>query len=130
DNIAPTRMNLLNLKGQVKLAKDGVGLLKGKRDALLQELLKRARELRAMRDELYHRGRDAAVSLTLARAVRGTTELRSAGVAASRDLQVKVRTEKVWGLSLGDVDLENVVRTPGERDSGLLDASAHVHEAS
>jgi V/A-type H+-transporting ATPase subunit D len=123
-------MNLLNLKGQVKLAKDGVSLLKGKRDALLQELLKRARELRSMRDELYHRGRDASVSLTLARAVRGTTELRSAGVAASRELMVKVRTEKVWGLSLGDVDLENIVRTPAERGSGLLDASAHVHEAS
>ena len=128
--MAPTRMNLLNLKGQVKLAKDGVGLLKGKRDALLQELLTRARELRSMRDELFHRGRDAAISLTLARAVRGTTELRSAGVAASRELMVQVRTEKVWGLSLGGVTLENIVRTPAERGGGLLDASAHVHEAS
>ncbi|NJL71806.1 MAG: hypothetical protein HC888_09385 [Candidatus Competibacteraceae bacterium] len=48
---------MLILRGQIKLAQDGVGLLKGKRDALMQELITRARQLATMRDELFDRGR-------------------------------------------------------------------------
>ncbi|MFP4500485.1 MAG: V-type ATP synthase subunit D [Candidatus Hydrogenedentota bacterium] len=130
DTLPPTRMNLLKRKEQVKFAQEGAGLLKGKRDALLQELLKRARELHAMRDELFRRGRDAAVSLALAQAVRGTPELRSAATAGRRDLNITVNTVTVWGLSLAEVEIENVVRNTAERGAGLLDCSAHVHEAS
>jgi len=130
DNIAPTRMNMLTLKGQIKLASDGVGLLKGKRDALMQELLQRARILRDMRNKLHERGRAAEEAIALARAVRGTPELKSAALAGRRQLHATVRTEKVWGLALGDVDLEDIVRAPNGRGVGLIDTSAHVHEAS
>lgn len=129
DNMAPTRMNMLVLKGQIKLAADGVGLLKGKRDALMQELLKRARELRDMRNDLHRRGREAASAIAMARAVRGTPELKSAAVAGRRELQLTVRNEKVWGLHLGTIDLHDIVRPATRRGLGLLDTSAHVHEA-
>jgi V/A-type H+-transporting ATPase subunit D len=123
-------MNMLTLKGQIKLASDGVGLLKGKRDALMQELLQRARILRDMRNKLHERGRAAEEAIALARAVRGTPELKSAALAGRRQLHATVRTEKVWGLALGDVDLEDIVRAPNGRGVGLIDTSAHVHEAS
>lgn len=130
DNLAPTRMNMLLLKGQIKMAVDGVGLLKGKRDALMQELLKRARALALMRDELHARGRAAADAMAMARAVRGTPELKSAAVAGRRDLLISVEAEKVWGLALGRIDMEGIVRTPAKRGMGLLDTSAQVQEAS
>lgn len=130
DNLAPTRMNMLLLKGQIKMAADGVGLLKGKRDALMQELLKRARALALMRDELHARGRAAADAMAMARAMRGTPELKSAAVAGRRELLVTVETEKVWGLALGRIDMEGIVRTPAKRGMGLLDTSAQVQEAS
>ncbi|MBI2425484.1 MAG: V-type ATP synthase subunit D [Candidatus Hydrogenedentes bacterium] len=130
DNIAPTRMNMLQLKGQIKLAFDGVGLLKGKRDALMQELLKRARELRDMRDELHKRGRASRDVLSIARAVRGTPELKSAAVAGRRELPLTVQSEKVWGLNLGVVTMKGIVRQPGARGMGQYDSSAHVQEAS
>jgi V/A-type H+/Na+-transporting ATPase subunit D len=130
DSIAPTRMNMLLLKGQIKMASDGVGLLKGKRDALMQELLTRARQLRDMRDELHDRGRAAGDAMAMARAVRGTPELKSAAVAGRRALNLTVGSEKVWGLDLGRIDQTGVVRTPAKRGMGLLDTSAHVHEAS
>ena len=130
DNLAPTRMNMLLLKGQIKMAADGVGLLKGKRDALMQELLKRARALALMRDELHARGRAAADAMAMARAVRGTPELKSAAVAGRRDLLISVEAEKVWGLALGRIDMEGIVRTPAKRGMGLLDTSAQVQEAS
>lgn len=130
DSFSPTRMNLLQRKAQIKLAVDGVGLLKGKRDALLQELLKRARELRSMRNELHRRGRGATIALALARAVRGTPELRSAALAGRREINLSVRTEKVWGVSLGDIAVDGVVRGPRDRGIGMLDSSAHVHEVA
>lgn len=129
DNIPPTRMNMLMLKGQIKMAADGVGLLKGKRDALMQELLQRARHLRDMRNELHTRGRLAQAAIAIARAVRGTPELKSASLAGRRDLPIRVKTEKVWGLNLGDIEMTGIVRTANARGVGQLDTSAHVQES-
>lgn len=130
DSVAPTRMNLLAHKAQIKFAADGVQLLEGKREALLKELIERAKELRNLRNQLHKQGRAALASLAIARAVRGTPEVRSAGVAGRRDLQLDVRTEKVWGLSLGAVDRHNIVRAPSQRGTGLLDIGSQIVEAA
>jgi len=122
-------MNLLRQKAQIKMAADGAELLKGKRDALMQELIDRARHLRDLRNELHERGRVAEATLAMTQAVRGTPELRSAALAGRRELQVEVKTEKIWGLSLGSIEPVGVVRSPDRRGMGLLDTSAHVHEA-
>ncbi|GMW01755.1 MAG: hypothetical protein AMXMBFR84_28920 [Candidatus Hydrogenedentota bacterium] len=130
ESIAPTRMNMLARKAQIKLAADGVTLLEGKREALLKELIKRAKELRSLRNELHLRGRMAVSSLAIARAVCGSREVRSTAVAGRRELQLRVKTEKVWGLHLGDVDQENVVRHVLDRPIGGYDTSSHVVEAA
>ncbi len=123
-------MNLLAKRAQIKLAADGVTLLKGKREALLKELIARARQLRHLRQELHTRGRTSAVSTALARAVRGTPELRSAGVAGRRELSIDVTTEKVWGLELGRIDGARIVRHTRDRSLGRFDVSSHVFEAA
>ncbi len=128
-SLAPTRMNLLRQKAQIKMAADGAELLKGKRDALMQELIDRARLLRDMRNELHDRGRAAEASLSITQALRGTPEVLSSAVAGRRDLQVEVETEKIWGLNLGNIKPVGVVRSPERRGMGLLDTSAHLHEA-
>ena len=130
DNVAPTRMNLLAHKAQIRFAADGVQLLEGKREALLKELIERAKELRTLRNQLHKMGRAALASLAIARAVRGTPEVCSAGVAARRELQLDVKTEKVWGLSLGNIGRYNIVRTPNERGTGLIDVGSQIVEAS
>lgn len=130
DNVSPTRMNMLARKAQIKFASDGVQLLEGKREALLKELIERARELRALRNELHQLGRKAVVAMAIARGVRGTHEVRSAAVAGQRELKIAVKTEKVWGLSLGDIEQFDVVRHPANRGVGLLDVSPQIVEAS
>jgi len=130
DSVSPTRMNLLARKAQIKFASDGVQLLEGKREALLKELIDRARELRALRNELHKLGRKAVVAMAIARGVRGTPEVRSAAVAGLRALNIHVKTEKVWGLSLGDIEQTDVVRSPMNRGVGLLDISPQIVEAS
>lgn len=130
DASAPTRMNLLARKSQIKFAADGVQLLEGKREALLKELIARARELRSLRNELHTRGRVSAASMAIARAVRGTPEVRSAAVGGRRELEISVKQEKVWGLRLGAVEQQHLLRAPNERGIGLLDCSTHVLEAA
>lgn len=120
---------MLARRAQIKLAADGAQLLQGKREALLKELLERARELMGLRKELNRRGRLAVAALALARAVRGTPAVRSAGVAGRRTLHAKVVEQKVWGLPLVDVQHEGIVRERGERALGQLDLSAHTTEA-
>jgi len=123
-------MNLLAKRAQIKLASDGVNLLKGKREALLKELIARSRKLRALRQELQQRGVESAVSTAMARAVRGTPEVRSAAVAGRRELTLDVEAEKVWGLQLGSIKQNGIVRAPQGRALGNFDVSSHILEAA
>ncbi len=123
-------MTLMSKKSQIKLASDGVSLLEGKREALLQELIERAKILRGLRNDLHIRGRRSVGDLAMARAVQGTTAVRSAGVAGHRDLDLNVVTERVWGMDLSTIEAKNVVRLPRERNVGLMDISSYVLESA
>lgn len=130
DSLAPTRMNLLTRRAQIKLAADGVVLLKGKRDALMKELVERTRELRSLREDLYYAGRNAQAAVAMARAVRGTPEVRSAGHAGRRRVCPRIRFECIWGLELGRAELDTVIRGPGDRGLSRLDPGADILEAA
>jgi V/A-type H+-transporting ATPase subunit D len=130
ENLAPTRMNLLSRRAQIKLARDGVQLLKGKREALLKELIARARELKVLRSELNRRGRMSVTAMAMARAVNGSAEIRAAGLAGQRSTAVRVHEENVWGLRLARVEHDGLVREPHQRGIGRLDVCSHVIEAS
>lgn len=130
DNAPATRMTLMAKKAQIKLASDGVTLLEGKREALLKELIERAKKLRAMRKDLEERGKQAVTSLAMARATDSTAGVRSFGTAGRRVLNIKVVDERVWGMDLGHIEAHNIVRAPSERGVGLLDTSAQLLEAA
>lgn len=130
DSAPATRMTMMTKKASIKLASDGVSLLEGKREALLKELIVRAKELRELRNDLHVRGRASVGSLAMARAAQGTAAVRSVGVAGKRELNLDVQKEKVWGMDLGNIDPHNVVRTPSERGIGLMDTSSHTLEAA
>ena len=130
DGEAATRMTLMAKKGQIKLASDGVTLLEGKREALLKELIDRAKKLRELRNDLHVRGRRSVANLAFARAATGTPSVRSTGVAGRRQLNLKVENERVWGMDLGYIDAKGIVRAPSERSVGLLDTQAQVLEAA
>lgn len=130
DNAPATRMTLMSKKAQIKLASDGVTLLEGKREALLKELIARAKKLRLLRKDLQIKGRRSVATLAMARATDGTAGVRSVGVAGRRELNLKVIGERVWGMDLGYIEAHNVVRAPSERNVGLLDTSAQVLEAA
>ena len=130
DSAPATRMTLMSKRAQIKLASDGVTLLEGKREALLQELIDRAKKLRELRNELHERGRAAVANLAMARAAQGTPAIRSMGTAGRREMHFEVIHERVWGMTLGQISANGVVRAAEDRGVGLLDRSSHVLEAA
>lgn len=130
ENIKPTRMNLLNRRGQIKLATDGLVILRGKREALLKELVRRATLLLNKQAKMQRRAHEANAALAMARAVRGTPEVGSLVGAGQRSLQVAINFESIWGLSLGTISCPGLVREPDERGVSRIDYSTHVFDAA
>lgn len=130
DSAPATRMTLMSKRSQIKLASEGVTLLEGKREALLQELIERAKKLRELRSELHVRGRLAVAGLAIARAAQGTPAVRSMGTAGRRELSFEVVNERVWGMNLGYISANGIVRASQDRGVGLLDTSSHMLEAA
>ena len=130
ENITPTRMNLLSSRAQVKLASDGVEILRGKREALLKELVKRARMLRDRQTELQRRSRESGATLAMARGVRGSSEVSSMVSAGQRSLDVSVQFEKIWGVRLGMISHTGILRNPQDRGVSQVDYSVHTFDAA
>ena len=130
DSGPATRMALMGKRAQIKLASDGVTLLEGKREALLKELIDRAKELKVLRNDLHIYGRRSVGNLAMARGAQGTAAVRSVATAGRRELTLEVLTESVWGMSLGKIEAKNVVRAHKDRGVGLLDTSSHILEAA
>ena len=84
EQVSPTRMNLLTRKAQIKLAQQGIDLLKNKRDALVQEFFSIVQTLLASRDELERVTYRAYHSLIIAKAIDGEAAINSAAMAGNR----------------------------------------------
>src|SRR2546426_10195024 len=97
ETISPTRMNLLLRQNQVKLAQQGVDLLKRKRDALVADFFNIVRRALAARERLTKSAEEAYTLLSLAKAVEGREGLEAAAPAGPRPREREVGTRKLWG---------------------------------
>src|SRR3970282_1439951 len=101
--ISPTRMNLLQRRNQLRIAQQGVDLLKRKRDALVADFFKIVREALAAREGLTAAAREAYVFLSLAKAVEGKEALETAAIADRREVLVDIDVRNVWGTRIPEV---------------------------
>ncbi|HLJ58655.1 MAG TPA: V-type ATP synthase subunit D [bacterium] len=111
DTISPTRMNLLQRQNQVKLAQQGVDLLKRKRDALVADFFNIVRRALAARERLMQTAGEAYTLLSLAKAVEGREVLESAALADGRRLEVGIDSRNVWGTRIPTITTDEVRRT-------------------
>ncbi|HYM71264.1 MAG TPA: V-type ATP synthase subunit D [bacterium] len=111
DTISPTRMNLLQRQNQVKLAQQGVDLLKRKRDALVADFFNIVRRALAARERLMRTAGEAYTLLSLAKAVEGREVLESAALADGRRLEVGIDSRNVWGTRIPTITTDEVRRT-------------------
>lgn len=83
--VNPTRINLLRLKRELKVAKRGHKLLKDKRDGLMREFMGRIREVKELRARLNPELISAFTTYVSASAIMDPTKLANAFAAEHRD---------------------------------------------
>jgi V/A-type H+-transporting ATPase subunit D len=127
----PTRLNLLRSRRRLGRVREGANLLRRKREALVRELLGRARPAVDERERI---GRAAAVAYPAL--VEALAQEGGGGVLASaeplRDVAVTMRSTQVWGLDIGSVaeaprlerTLEARGTAPGPTPAATVEAAA------
>lgn len=128
--ISPTRMNLLQRRNQLRIAQQGVDLLKRKRDALVADFFKIVRESLAAREQLAAACREAYVMLTLAKALEGREALEAAAMSSHRDILLDIDIRNVWGTKIPEVAMAEVHRPLLERAQNLVATSARTIEST
>ncbi|MDR5693909.1 MAG: V-type ATP synthase subunit D [Armatimonadota bacterium] len=132
--ISPTRMNLLQRRNQLRLAEQGVDLLKKKRDALVQDFFNVVRRALEARERLNRKCEEAYVLLSLTKAWEGREALESAALARKQELFVDIDIRNVWGTKIPEVSPVNGRATPSDRynpvdvSAGTLETRSNFEE--
>jgi V/A-type H+-transporting ATPase subunit D len=90
-------MNLLTRRSQLGLALRGVDLLQKKRDALVREFFALIHETLQARKQLIAAGREAHVTLFLAKAFDGPREVEILSLSVPIVSDARAEIENVWG---------------------------------
>ncbi|MBM3451047.1 MAG: V-type ATP synthase subunit D [Armatimonadetes bacterium] len=128
--LSPTRMNLLQRKNQLRIARQGVDLLKRKRDALVADFFNIVRQALAARERLNEACENAYVVLSLAKAVEGRQSLEAAALADKRELLAEVEIVNIWGIKVPTVQASNIHRPLMERGHNPTAVSARTIESA
>ncbi|MCS7173135.1 MAG: V-type ATP synthase subunit D [Armatimonadetes bacterium] len=113
--VSPTRMNLLQRKNQLRVALQGVDLLKRKRDALVAEFFRVVRQALEARDRLNAACEKAYIILSLAKAVEGRQALEAAALVERSPTLVDIEIRNIWGIKVPEVRVQRVHRSFLER---------------
>lgn len=131
EEVRPTRAELLERREQIGLAKQGMDLLKQKRDALLIEFMGVMDETLRLSESLQKSVSEAQYSLAVAKAVDGDVALRSAGMATKGEIVVDMTGTKIMGVSVPVVTKgESPIRSSFTRGYAVTGISSRVDESA
>ncbi len=127
-NVKPTRMELLNLKRRISLAKKGHKLLKDKQDALIMEFFAIYDEAIELRRKLTESMEEAFHALTLAEVDIGIVALKEAAIAVRPNSEIEVRSRNVMGVPVPMLEGGSFRRS--ERGYAFMSTSTAVDVAA
>lgn len=120
---------MIKLKARIKLAVNGHGLLKRKRDALILEffaLLKKVRDIRKQVDEQMERSYEA---IARAQIYHNSSELENIARAARTVPNVVMDIRNIMGVKIPSIRTAELGEDIGSMDSILIGGSAKIDEA-
>ena len=99
-NVTATRMTLLSLKDQSKVAQRGHKLLKDKQDGLMQEFMQIVHRAKALRVDVEEAIRAANASFMMAQAVMPKSVLENTLSVPTQKLSLEVKTKNVMSVRI------------------------------
>lgn len=130
-NVTATRMTLLGLKNQTKVAERGHKLLKDKQDGLMQEFLQIVHRAKSLRHEVEEAIRAANASFLLAQAAMPKSLLENTLSVPMQKLSLSVKTKNVMSVRIPIFSLKTtgnalnygLVQSRGELDIAIKEFS-------
>lgn len=110
-NVKPTRMELLNLKKKLKMARKGHKILKQKRDVMVMEFFSVLKQIKVFRESIKEKIVKAQNSLYNARAVEGELNIDRITVGMSEGVSIKFGSKSIMGVDvplIEDIDIKPV----------------------
>ncbi len=127
EQISPTRMNLLLKRRQIKVAQQGVQLLKTKRDALFSVFRSMIDPLLEREEALDRAMLHATRVLTVALGIDGTEELASTALVTRRkDIRLWMDETKLWGVRVPEIKEVRLSRSALERGYAPVTISSRI----
>ncbi len=105
--VLPTKGNLLKLKDDLKLAKNGYALLEKKRNVLMREMLNLIGKARELQDKLIEVFEKAYRSLQMANLDLGMEYMDEISRAIPEYTKLGVRMRSVMGVEVPEVKMED-----------------------
>ena len=130
EQISPTRSELLSRRAQIRLARQGADLLRGKREALVREFLSELQRFVDARDALRRELSEAKQELMRAMATDGPEAVASAGLAGRRTIELETRTRNIWGVTVAEVITDYPPGETAERAFAEAGTSVRIEEAA
>ncbi|HLD76252.1 MAG TPA: V-type ATP synthase subunit D [Candidatus Norongarragalinales archaeon] len=128
ESVKPTRMEMLNTKGKLRLAEKGHKLLKQKRDALVFEFFSIVKKAKDMRLQLDRQLISAYRSLAVAEAMHSRIFLETAALASQEVPKVQVSSKNIMGVRIPAIQGVSIQRTLLQRGYSLPATSASFDE--
>jgi len=129
ETVRPTRMELLNTRQRLVLARKGYDLLKKKRDALILELFSTIRKTKDMRSQVNRQVIEAHKKLAVARAVHGDLFVEANALAAKKAPEIEVSAKNIMGVKIPEITATKMKRNIFERGYSVHGSSAKFDEA-
>jgi V/A-type H+-transporting ATPase subunit D len=127
--IHPTRTNLLFLKEKAVSVTNSIGILKARRQALIQEFLNTTLPFLRTRKDIVGMYGKALDELALSLGHMGKSAIESITFASERDIRVDIIEKSIWGLKYKDVITnEEPVRDPDQRGYDFTSTTPHLEE--
>ncbi|MGE5190220.1 MAG: V-type ATP synthase subunit D [Gemmatimonadota bacterium] len=130
ERLGATRTELLLLKGLEEAAREGLSLLKGKREALVADLFAVVDEAVSARDRYAGALLSAEDALAVSLGLDGCAGVESAAFAARRDIPVRLVEKNLWGVRFPVIEARGVVRASDARGYAYPAVSSATNAAA
>ncbi len=128
-DVKPTRMELLNLKRKLVLAKNGYKLLKKKRDGLIMELRSMLKDVKDIKKDMITKLREGNRLIFQVEMKESSEEIDLVSEIMMRSANVDVLVRNVMGVPLPKISIELKGKTANESKYALMFFSYEIMKA-